>query len=232
MNTQVELHEMINTELQAAYTGESNVTLTQALARICAELYDVRLKYDRESGQYKEHNNLGYAQMVTLSTLANSIWSQMYDTRVNSQGYVKGTAHKLDNATAKLKRVAKQCDGTEIALQEVKSVKDWVERLQGELAIMDEMYHTIANVMEVATGRAHKPLQPWTTAPQAQPEANVEADILASELAAMGISLGSESKAYVPETDGVGDGTNVSGRTNDKDEAAEQKRKKRQSKAA
>jgi hypothetical protein len=36
----------------------------------------------------------------------------------------------------------------------------------------------------------------------------------------------------VPTTDGVGDSTNVSGKTNDKDEAAEQKRKKRQAKAA
>jgi len=84
--------------------------------------------------------------------------------------------------------------------------------------------------MEVATGRAHTPLEPWTTAPQAEPEANVDKDTLAAELAAMGITLGEEG--YVPTTDGVGDSTNVSGTTNDKDEAAEQKRKKRQSKAA
>ena len=55
-------------------------------------------------------------------------------------------------------------------------------------------------------------------------------DELMAKLAARGITLGEEG--YVPETDGVGDSTNASGKTNDKDEAAEQKRKKRQSKAA
>ena len=230
MNTQVELNEMINTDLQAAYTGETQITLTQALATICAELYDVRLKYDPESGTYKDHNDLGYSQMVMISGLANNIWSQMYDTRTNRQGYIKGTAHKLDKATAKLKLVSKRCDGTEIALQEVAQAKGWVERLQVQYTIQDELYHTIAAVMEVATGRAHTPLEPWKTAPQAEPEANVDKDTLAAELAAMGITLGEEG--YVPTTDGVGDSTNVSGTTNDKDEAAEQKRKKRQSKAA
>ena len=233
MNTQVELNEMINTDLQAAYTGETQITLTHALATICAEFYDSRLRYDRESGTYKDVNDLYYSQMVMISGLANNIWAQMHDTRTNKQGYVKGTKHKLDRATAQLKLVAAQCDGTEIALQAVDRAEGWVERLEAQYAVQDEMYHTIAAVMEVATGVAHKPLEPWTLEVRSETSRMNEGlmkDELAAKLAARGITLGEEG--YVPTTDGVGDSTNVSGTTNDKDEAAEQKRKKKQSKAA
>tara|TARA_R100000231_G_C5301395_1_gene157655 strand:- start:213 stop:905 length:693 start_codon:yes stop_codon:yes gene_type:complete len=230
MNTQVELNEMINTDLQAAYTGEAQITLTQALARICAEFYDSRLRYDRESGTYKEVNDLYYSQMAMISALANNIWAQMYDTRVNKQGYIKGTKHKLDRATAQLKIVSKSCDGTEIALQAVDRAEGWVERLETQYAVQDEMYHTIAAMMEVATGITHKPLEPWTLDSGSESETDVKKDELIAKLAARGITLGEEG--YVPSTDGVGDSTNVSGTTNDKDEAAEQKRKKRQKNAA
>ena len=226
----VEFNEMVNDELQKVYTGETQITLTQALATICGELYDSRLRYDRESGTYKEVNDLYYSQMVMISGLANNIWSQMYDTRTNKQGYVKGTKHKLDRATMQLKLVAKQCDGTEIALQAVDRAEGWVERLETQYAIQSEMYHTIAAVMEVATGVAHKPLEPWTLDSGSEPETDVKKDELSAKLAARRITLGEEG--YVPTTDGVGDSTNVSGTTNDKDEAAEQKRKKKQSKAA
>lgn len=195
------LAKMINSDLKAAYTGEDNVTLSQAIARLCAEFYDPRMVFDNDKGSYTEENIHKWEQMFFLQNIANHLWAKMYDTRMDKKGYVKGVAIKLDRATQHLKNVIAKHDGTEISLNAIDQANDWQDRLQDKLAIYEEQYHMFADMMEVATGMAHKPYQPWTTAIDEAPAASSDKeDALAAKLAEKGIDLKPTS---VANTDGV-----------------------------
>jgi hypothetical protein len=196
-----ELTSMIEEDMNNAYTGQADITFSQALARIAAEMYDPYNKFDNETGVYVETNSHQWEQYFFFQNVANQVWASMYDTRTNKKGYVKGVAHKLEKARANLNRAAAQHDGTEISINNMNQAADWVERLQDKLTMFDEMYQQIAAMMDCATGIPHKPYEPWTTQLDAKPTASTEAEAeLAARLAEMGINI---STGHVANTDGV-----------------------------
>ena len=196
-----ELTSMIEEDMNNAYTGQADITFSQALARIAAEMYDPYNKFDNETGVYVETNSHQWEQYFFFQNVANQVWASMYDTRTNKKGYVKGVAHKLEKARANLNKAAAQHDGTEISINNMNQAADWVERLQEKLTMFDEMYQQIAAMMDCATGIPHKPYEPWTTQLDAKPTASTEAEAeLAARLAEMGINI---STGHVANTDGV-----------------------------
>jgi len=196
-----ELTSMIEEDMNNAYTGQADITFSQALARIAAEMYEPYNKFDNETGVYVETNSHQWEQYFFFQNVANQVWASMYDTRTNKKGYVKGVAHKLEKARANLNRAAAQHDGTEISINNMNQAADWVERLQDKLTMFDEMYQQIAAMMDCATGIPHKPYEPWTTQLDAKPTASTEAEAeLAARLAEMGINI---STGHVANTDGV-----------------------------
>lgn len=196
-----ELTSMIEEDMNNAYTGQADITFSQALARIAAEMYDPYNKFDNDTGVYVETNSHQWEQYFFFQNVANQVWASMYDTRTNKKGYVKGVAHKLEKARANLNRAAAQHDGTEISINNMNQAADWVERLQDKLTMFDEMYQQIAAMMDCATGIPHKPYEPWTTQLDAKPTASTEAEAeLAARLAEMGINI---STGHVANTDGV-----------------------------
>lgn len=196
-----ELTSMIEEDMNNAYTGQADITFSQALARIAAEMYDPYNKFDNDTGVYFETNSHQWEQYFFFQNVANQVWASMYDTRTNKKGYVKGVAHKLEKARANLNRAAAQHDGTEISINNMNQAADWVERLQDKLTMFDEMYQQIAAMMDCATGIPHKPYEPWTTQLDAKPTASTEAEAeLAARLAEMGINI---STGHVANTDGV-----------------------------
>jgi hypothetical protein len=196
-----ELTSMIEEDMNNAYTGQADITFSQALARIAAEMYDPYNKFDNETGVYVETNSHQWEQYFFFQNVANQVWASMYDTRTNKKGYVKGVAHKLEKARANLNRAAAQHDGTEISINNMNQAADWVERLQDKLTMFDEMYQQIAAMMDCATGIPHKPYEPWTTQLDDKPTASTEAEAeLAARLAEMGINI---STGHVANTDGV-----------------------------
>jgi len=196
-----ELTSMIEEDMNNAYTGQADITFSQALARIAAEMYDPYNKFDNETGVYVETNSHQWEQYFFFQNVANQVWASMYDTRTNKKGYVKGVAHKLEKARSNLNKAAAQHDGTEISINNMNQAADWVERLQDKLTMFDEMYQQIAAMMDCATGIPHKPYEPWTTQLDAKPTASTEAEAeLAARLAEMGINI---STGHVANTDGV-----------------------------
>ena len=151
------LIKMIEADMNNAYTGKDDITFSQALARIAAEMYDPYNKFDNETGVYVETNSHQWEQYFFFQNVANQVWASMYDTRTNKKGYVKGVAHKLEKARANLNKAAAQHDGTEISINNMNQAADWVERLQDKLTMFDEMYQQIAAMMDCATGIPHKP---------------------------------------------------------------------------
>lgn len=195
------LTKMIEADMNNAYTGKDDITFSQALARIAAEMYDPYNKFDNETGVYVETNSHQWEQYFFFQNVANQVWASMYDTRTNKKGYVKGVALKLEKARANLNKAAAQHDGTEISINNMNQAADWVERLQDKLTMFDEMYQQIAAMMDCATGIPHKPYEPWTTQLDKKPEASTESEAeLASRLAEMGINL---TVGHVANTDGV-----------------------------
>lgn len=193
--------KLINSTLQSAYTGEDNVALSAAIARLCAEMYDPRMKLNQDTGAYEEVNSHEWEQLFFLQHIANHLWAAMYDTRTNSKGYVKGTKHKLDKALVNLKQASAQYDGTEIALEALDRAENWVQRLEEKQAMFEEMYHMFADFMEVACGKAHKPYEPWVTAVMAKPDASSDKEAeIAARLAERGLEM---PVGIVANTDGV-----------------------------
>jgi len=189
--------------LKEANTGASEVTLEQAVARICAELHDPYMKYDNDKGTYHEANSMQWQLMMLLSAMGNSLYTQLYDTRVDKKGRVKGNVHKLTKAVDHVKRTNAANDGTEIALQAVSSALDWKERLEAKVAILSELYDTVADFMEVSTGMKHTPLEPWLKDSGAKQEASSELQLeVAKKLEAMGMTLNTAT-GYEAQTNGV-----------------------------
>ena len=198
--------EIINSYLEDAYKGADNVSLSAALARLCAEMYDPYMKLNQDTGAYEEVNSHQWEQFFFMQNIANHLWAAMYDTRLSKpradgKQYVKGVSIKLDLAQAHLKKCGKNYDGTEIALEALDRAENWVQRLEEKQAMFEEMYHMVADFMEVACGMAHKPYEPWTKetehAPAAQSDKEAE---IAARLAERGIEMPLNK---VANTDGV-----------------------------
>lgn len=189
--------------LAKANTGESEVTLEQAVARICAELHDPYMAFDNDKGTYYEANSMRWQQMMLLSAMGNSLYAQLYDTRVDKKGRVKGNVHKLDKAVAHVKRANAANDGTEIALVAIRDAIRWKKQLEIKVATLSELYDTVADFMEVATGMKHTPLEPWLKDGGDKQEASSELQMeVAKELAEMGMELNTKD-GYEAKTNGV-----------------------------
>lgn len=189
--------------LDQANTGQSEVTLEQAVARICAELHDPYMAFDNDKGTYYETNSMRWQQTMLLSAMGNSLYAQLYDTRVDKKGRVKGNIHKLDKAVEHVKRTNAANDGTEIALVAIQDAIRWKQQLESKVAILSELYDTVADFMEVATGMKHTPLEPWLQDGGEKQAASSELQMeVAKQLAEMGIELNTKS-GYEATTNGV-----------------------------
>lgn len=192
---------LINIDLTAAYNGEDNITLTQALARIAAEFYDPQMVMDRDSGTYTERNSQAWSQKLILQSIGNAVYRQLNDTAVGKDGRPRGIAHQLDRARNYAKALALRVTDTEIDLEALNRAADWIERLEAETCALENTFNTCAAVYEAATGEDFKPYAPWETSVKKGPAASsAQADEVAARLARLGISV----KADVPlQTNGV-----------------------------
>tara|TARA_R110002020_G_scaffold89172_4_gene218377 strand:+ start:328 stop:999 length:672 start_codon:yes stop_codon:yes gene_type:complete len=195
-----QLRKMITDDINKAYTGESEVTLSQALARLCAEFYDPHMKFDNDKGVYEEVNQHHWEQYFFMQNITNHVWASLHDTRTNNKGYVKGAKHKLDKAQASLKQQVQMYDGSEISLNNITRSEAWVQTLEAKVLLQEEMFHTMAYVLEEATGQEYKPYEPWTkTVDKPVASSDKEAELHA-KLLERGIDLSVGSAA---NTDGV-----------------------------
>lgn len=200
-NTMTNTAKQIAKDLNKAYTGKDDITLSQALARIAAEMYDPYNKFDNETGVYVETNSHQWEQFFLLQNIANNLWGSLYDTRTNKKGYVKGAVHKLKKANNNLELSVAKHDGSEISVNSLNQAADWVDRLKEKVRMFEDMYHTVADMMGCATGIDHKPYEPWTTAVEEKPEASSDQESeLQARLAEMGINI---SVGHVANTNGI-----------------------------
>ena len=179
---------LIEQDLNAAYNGEVEITLTQALSRIAAEFYDPAQRYNQQTGRYDDVNNLGWDQRLALQSLANFAWRQLHDTSTDKNGRVRGVAHKLSRAQAHLKQTLATAGGTEIDLNAIDQAAGWVERFEEQVTNLEDFYHSTAAVYEAATGDAFKPYEGWTTA-KAKTTTQVASTELQARLARLGMAL-------------------------------------------
>ncbi len=181
---------LINIDLNTAYEGNDNITLTQALARIAAQFYDPNMVMDRDSGTYTERNAQAWSQKLILQSIGNAAYRQLNDTAVGKDGRPRGVAHQLDRARNYAKSLALRVTDTEIDLEALNRAADWIERTEAEVAALEEMFHTCAAVYEAATGEDFKPYAPWETAVQKKPAASsASADAVKNRLALLGINV-------------------------------------------
>lgn len=192
---------LIEQDLHNVITGETEVTLVQAIARIAAQFHDPALRQDQQSGKYVEVNQMGWSQRMAIQSLGNMAWRQMYDTTTDKNGRVRGIAHKLDKARSYAKQLATQMNGTEIDIEAMNRAADWIERLEAEHSALEEMFHAAAAVFEAATGDSFKPYEPWSTARgQAKPADDERMAEVKARMASLGITV---AEQYTPQTDGV-----------------------------
>lgn len=192
---------LIQDELNNVITGETEVTLTQALARIAVQFHDPAMRLDQNTGAYNEVNNMSWSQRMAMQSLGNMAWRQMYDTGRDKNGRERGISHKLDKARTYAKEVAKQMNGTEIDLEAMNRAADWIERLEAEYDALEEMYHAAAAVYEAATGDDFKPYEPWTTnVDKPVPTDSAKLAAVRARMAGLGIKVPERS---APNTDGV-----------------------------
>ena len=194
-----ELNAMIQADLTAAYNGELNITLSQALAVIASHFYDPSVGLDRE-GNTVERNNLQWDQRLALQSLANFANKQLHDTSVNADGKVKGVVHKLDKARKYAQQIGRTLNGTEIDLQAGHRAADWIERLDYNKEVLEEFYYTAAYVYDNAVGETFKPYEGWTTAKPVNKISDSAMREVQDRLARLGIETSTE---YTPQTDGV-----------------------------
>tara|TARA_B110000503_G_C7042820_1_gene368934 strand:+ start:411 stop:1028 length:618 start_codon:yes stop_codon:yes gene_type:complete len=197
MTTQ--LNDMIQSDLTAAYNGELNITLSQALSVIAAHFYDPSVGLDRE-GNSVERNNLQWDQRLALQSLANFANKQLHDTSVNADGKVKGVVHKLNKAMAYAKQLGRNMNGSEIDLQAGHRAADWIERLEYNKQVLEEFYYTAAYVYDNAVGETFKPYENWTTAKPANKVSDIALREMQDRLAALGVETTTD---YVANTNGV-----------------------------
>lgn len=181
---------LINIDLTAAYNGEDNITLTQALARIAAEFYDPQMVMDRDSGTYTERNSQAWSQKLILQSIGNAAYRQLNDTAVGKDGRPRGITHQLDRARNYAKALALRVTDTEIDLEALNRAANWIERLEAEVCTLQDTFDTCAAVYEAATGEDFKPYAPWETAVAKKPAASsANADAVMARLALLGISV-------------------------------------------
>ena len=199
--TENTMTNLIQDDLNNVITGETEVTLIQALARIAAQFHDPAMRQDRDTGAYNEVNQMSWSQRMAMQSLGNMAWRQMYDTGTDKNGRERGISHKLDKARSYAKQLVTQTNGTEIDLEAMNRAADWIERLEAEFHALDEMYHAAAAVYEAATGDDFKPYQPWTTA--VRKPASTDSDKMSevkARMQALGINMPEHS---APNTNGV-----------------------------
>ena len=184
------MENLINIDLNIAYEGNDNVTLTQAVARIAAQFYDPSMTMDRDSGTYIERNTQAWSQKLILQAIGNAAYRQLNDTAVGKDGRPRGIAHQLDRARNYAKSLALRVTDTEIDLEALNRAADWIERLEAEAMALSEMVDTCGAVYEAATGEDFKPYAPWETAVQKKTTASsANADAVKHRLSLLGISM-------------------------------------------
>lgn len=190
---------LIEQDLNAAYNGEVEITLTQAISRIAAEFYDPSQRYNQQTGSYDDVNNLGWDQRLALQSLANFAWRQLHDTTTDKNGRVRGVSHKLSRAQAHLKQTLAIAGNQELDLIAVDQAADWVERFEVQVANLEDFFHSVAAVYEAATGDSFKPYEGWTTV-KPKTATQVASTELQARLARLGVAL---PEAIELQTNGV-----------------------------
>lgn len=184
------MNNLINIDLNNAYNGNDNITLTQALARIAAEFYDPRMVMDRDRGTYVDVNAQAWSQKLILQSIANAAYRQLHDTAIGKDGRPRGLEHQLDRARNYAKALALRVSDTELDIEALNRAADWIERLEAEVMALQETFHTSAAVYEAATGEDFKPFAPWETSTKKSPAASsAQSDEVAARLARLGINI-------------------------------------------
>lgn len=200
-------------DLNAAYNGEVQISLSQAVARLAAEFYDPMIRNDRDTGQPVEVNADAWPQRLLIQAVANFAWTQLHDPRTytvagSTAQRVKGLVHKLDKAREFTRQVNANNDGTELRLKACINAAEWQARLESQVETMEEMYHTAADIFEAATGDAFKPYEPWGKTfgerPVESQQASDEMRQKAAEaMAAVGLTLNESASQVKLDHDGV-----------------------------
>jgi len=184
------MDNLINIDLNAAYNGEDNITLTQALARIAAEFYDPRMVMDRNSGTYTEVNAQAWSQKLILQSIGNAAYRQLQDTAVGKDGRPRGIEHQLDRARNYAKALGLRAGDMELDLEALNRAADWIERLEAETHALMSVYDTTAAMYEAATGEDFHPYAPWQTSMKKSAAASsAQADEVAARFARLGIDI-------------------------------------------
>lgn len=184
------MDNLINIDLNAAYNGNDNITLTQALARIAAEFYDPRMVMDRDRGTYIEVNTQAWSQKLILQSIGNAAYRQLQDTATGKDGRPRGLEHQLDRARNYAKALGLRAGDMELDLEALNRAADWIERLEAEVCTLSDVYGHTAAIYEAATGEDFKPYAPWETSNKKSPAASsAQADEVAARFARLGINI-------------------------------------------
>jgi hypothetical protein len=195
------MENLVNIDLNNAYTGKDDITLTQALARVAAEFYDPQMVMDHDKGTYYERNTQSWSQKLVLQSIANAAYRQLHDTAVGKDGRPRGLMHQLDRARNYASALGLRVSDTEIDIEALNRAADWIERLEAEVHSLETMFTTCAAVYEAATGDDFSPYAPWETSVKKKPAASsAKSDEVAARLARLGIVIKPEAAL---QTNGV-----------------------------
>lgn len=182
------------------------MTLHQAITYIAQEL-DNPYQVSNPDGTLEVRNAWGWNQKRVLQAMASAIYADLYDTRTyadsKGQRRPKGLRYRLDNQMRYAKQLAASADlSNEIDAQQLIKAAQYTEDMTEQVAVMEDMYHTICNVFEEVTGDTLQPYQPWQDyKTHAKEQASSESATAAREaMARLGIGV---KEQYVPNTDGV-----------------------------
>lgn len=193
------MENLINIDVTAAYNGDTDITLAQAIARIAAEFYDPQMMMNQHSGAYEERNTMAWSQKIIIQSIANAAKRQLSDTNTNKDGRPRGLEHQLDRARNYTKSLAMTSGGGEIDLEALARAASWIERLEAEVSALTDTFDTAAAVYEAVTGEDFVPYTPWEKVAPKQPSSGKAAEIK-QRLALLGIDMDGQT---VAQTNGV-----------------------------
>ncbi len=161
--------------------------LPNAFATIAAFFYDPGMVWDRDERCEVPGNQLAYTQRDVLNGLC---W--VLSTKIEK------VSDNLDKAKAKVRREASTQDGSEIAMVNLDKAISWAERMNLQLASVEDAYNAAAAMHEAATG--HVFVRPARRVTGDSP--TVDQSAQASRLAALGIAVPASSTVET-QTNGV-----------------------------
>lgn len=118
--------------------------LTAAFTVIASSFSEVGVRTDRETGEVTQVNSMAFVQKRILNGICYSL-----------EATLAGSNEQLEKAAKRLNQIVRSYMGGEIEKKNLESAQSWVERLQVQLATVEDAYAQAKAVYEASTGEKY-----------------------------------------------------------------------------